>query len=796
MAEDIQSSRRLPACERCRIRKTKCDSQIPSCTNCTKAGVECMNKDKVLGKIVSRSYVWSLEERIRVYEGMLQSSEQNEEPRNKRAKLSDKNKDSSLSQTPPQLPQISLTPPVQNQQQSNSSRSFIDRSPISSEDDETVARNTMDSLLTSNFSGGIATLVSDDLDDQIRQYSSPSSRQSAREIFIEKENVAIAKIGRDFLKQYRRNIPKNRTTDISAYDHNILTRVAKRYFTWMNSAHPVLHECMFHLQLEKCRENQEEASVIDSFQVNMVMAISLASVMRSNLSNSEIGRIANDFWKSATKLRDQVLFGTGIKKLQNILLLLQYTLLVPKAGNLWQLSGSAMRFATEMGLYTEPNPSQEFDPLSLDLRRRIFWTCYCIDRILATVMGRPTGIPDSWISAKYPVLVEDRLVTFYGIERGPICHLKVAQIQQIRILRLQSEIHQFLYAPANANKLRDRDMIAWSWQMYDQLRLWRGSFKNPTPLITKEWTELQFHIAVVLLFRPSPNRSKLSNEALHVAFHSAGEVMKLVKIMHRECSAVFSWLTVQNLFMCGLTFVNSLKELTENRNSHNLCISFVEVFLLIQSCTAMLETLSALEAGANDRIRNAFEMISSNVLQNITQTAPSLSQQASHGQCIWNQIAKLDDISMERPVQIEGTSIPIQGNCPILQQTDMQSWERTSEMFGDEHFSEHDVDASTRNRMLDTPFDKSLYTIVKGRYSFYNPLNNENLNNEGSAPDPTTAETASRMERLVAMSNIAADAEPIRDTSGLPEWSETNLGAELERWFLYPLPEASERFII
>jgi hypothetical protein len=53
------------------------------------------------------------------------------------------------------------------------------------------------------------------------------------------------------------------------------------------------------------------------------------------------------------RIHARILIGRGIKKLQNILLLLQYTLLVPKAGNLGQLSGSAMRFATEMGLYAE-----------------------------------------------------------------------------------------------------------------------------------------------------------------------------------------------------------------------------------------------------------------------------------------------------------------------------------------------------------------------------------------------------------------------------------------------------------
>lgn len=814
--EDQSNRRRLPACERCRIRKTKCDSQLPSCSNCVKAGVECMNKDKVLGKSVTRNYAWSLEERFRAFEGeqsLLEQQTNNRGHGHKRIRLNNQNTPKSQSA----LPITSRSPsPSQAQQHLNLIISESDLSPPSlNEDNEDSVRDTMNTLFTTTFNGGDATRVSDDLDSQIRQYSNASSRQSAREIYIEKENMANAKLGRDFLKQGRRNNTRDRITDITAYDYIILTRLAKRYFTWMNSAHPVLHECMFHLQLERCLKKPKEASLVDRFQVNMVIAISLASIRRPHLSISEIGRIAHDFWKSATELRVQVLLGHGIEKLQNVLLLLQYTLLVPKAGNLWQLSGSAMRFATEMGLYAEPNPSQDFDPLSLDLRRRIFWTCYCIDRILSTAMGRPIGIPDSWISTKCPALVEDKLVTVHGILPGPRCYLKIAQIQQIRIYRLQSEIHQYLYAPSNQEKLRQKDMITWSWQMYDQLRLWRSSFSLPTPLITKEWTELEYHIAVVLLFRPSPNRPKLSNEALHVAFHSAGEVMKLVKIMHRELSAVFSWLTVQNLFMCGLTFVNSLKELAERRDSHQLCISFVEIFLQIQSCTAMLETLSALEAGANERIRNAFEMISSNVLKYITSIAPSLPQHDSHERCIWSQIAKLDNLSVSRPTQIENTLIPIQNSSRVLQQTDIQECGNHFNGYGDDHYSEHDIDASTINSMLGFPIDTNAYAILKeGRTCNKSSLDqmrtlsnnkdrnvqslecrsNQEISGSNDSMRPLTTFEDPNMERLAAISNVAAEAEPIRDWDILPDWSEANLGAELERWFLYPLPEASEQF--
>lgn len=46
-------------------------------------------------------------------------------------------------------------------------------------------------------------------------------------------------------------------------------------------------------------------------------------------------------------LRVRGLFGYGIEKLQHILLLLQHTLPVSKAANLWQFAGLAIKIATE-----------------------------------------------------------------------------------------------------------------------------------------------------------------------------------------------------------------------------------------------------------------------------------------------------------------------------------------------------------------------------------------------------------------------------------------------------------------
>lgn len=50
----------LPACTRCRRRRIKCDSRLPSCRNCFQADKRCQFRDHVVGQDVPRQYLQSL----------------------------------------------------------------------------------------------------------------------------------------------------------------------------------------------------------------------------------------------------------------------------------------------------------------------------------------------------------------------------------------------------------------------------------------------------------------------------------------------------------------------------------------------------------------------------------------------------------------------------------------------------------------------------------------------------------------------------------------------------------------
>lgn len=54
----------LPACKRCRKNRRRCDTKLPSCANCSKAGVECIFYDHALQEELPRSYIASLVEHL------------------------------------------------------------------------------------------------------------------------------------------------------------------------------------------------------------------------------------------------------------------------------------------------------------------------------------------------------------------------------------------------------------------------------------------------------------------------------------------------------------------------------------------------------------------------------------------------------------------------------------------------------------------------------------------------------------------------------------------------------------
>lgn len=62
-ASAASTFRNVSACNRCRLRKNRCDQKLPACTSCEKARVRCVGYDPVSKREIPRRYACDLRSR-------------------------------------------------------------------------------------------------------------------------------------------------------------------------------------------------------------------------------------------------------------------------------------------------------------------------------------------------------------------------------------------------------------------------------------------------------------------------------------------------------------------------------------------------------------------------------------------------------------------------------------------------------------------------------------------------------------------------------------------------------------
>jgi hypothetical protein len=335
-------------------------------------------------------------------------------------------------------------------------------------------------------------------------------------------------------------------------------------------------------------------------------------------------------------------FGGGLEELQAVLLLAGFALLRPVAPGLWYIIGVAVRLAIDLGLHFEdgtgiespeekwpaasedvamegappnvqaPNP---IDPREKgrrewvrDLRRRLWWCVYSLDRLVSTCVGRPFGITDQVVTTEFPSLLDDQYITRSGLLRPPdqlSPSYKHVSYHYFRLRLLQSEILQVLqYQQAQIarqsgtnskneymhTKLPSPFLTNFgsfrSWRKDIDRRLWEWKESAPSPLETGvqfsvDFLTLNYWQAVIMLYRQSltvpgplaamsPKEEASSPSMASIEEHEdesdvflkvaeAGQkVLKLYRQLHRVRLVNYTYLATHHLFMAGISFLYAI----------------------------------------------------------------------------------------------------------------------------------------------------------------------------------------------------------------------------------------------
>ncbi|SCV05504.1 LANO_0H08944g1_1 [Lachancea nothofagi CBS 11611] len=300
---------------------------------------------------------------------------------------------------------------------------------------------------------------------------------------------------------------------------------------------------------------------IPLFFLNIVMAIGDSSKVMTSDERKSVA------FKNRASAFNDALFRSDdqMEALAGTLLVAQYSTMRPNVPGVWYTMGSALRLAVDLGLHAE-KLNRNYDPFTRDMRRRLLWCTYSLDRQICAFFGRPFGIPDENITSEFPSSLDDALITTtaddiedYSMVKSSMASYKCVALAFFKIRKVQADIVQVLYSQ---KEIPDgfEDLDEWKEHMNRQLDEWHHKKVPKTSRkmncdFKLELFQLELFHSKVLLYGLCPKSMTLNEHGYKMVYHNTKGIIDVYYKLCREENIMYTWVAVHSLFMSGMTFL-------------------------------------------------------------------------------------------------------------------------------------------------------------------------------------------------------------------------------------------------
>ncbi|OAL20910.1 hypothetical protein AYO22_08538 [Fonsecaea multimorphosa] len=194
----------------------------------------------------------------------------------------------------------------------------------------------------------------------------------------------------------------------------VADRLVDAYFKHRHPLNPYLHEGTFRQRYRRLWLSQdlggEEATQQSLAWYGLVNLVFAFGSDHANVTGRSAGDRSRYFKRAKTLLVSGMLQVSTIELVQALLLMGQYLHGALELNNCWTVIGLAIRTAQGLGLHLNPATFTS-DKIEQEVRKRVWWGCFVLDRVLSMKVGRPT-IPDGpGIEVGMPLAVDDEFLS-------------------------------------------------------------------------------------------------------------------------------------------------------------------------------------------------------------------------------------------------------------------------------------------------------------------------------------------------------------------------------------------------
>ncbi|KAJ4397840.1 hypothetical protein N0V93_002077 [Gnomoniopsis smithogilvyi] len=460
-------SRTGQACDRCKVRKIRCDALPDGCTHCTQQEIECYVTDRVTGRTERRGYLSQLEREKNALITHIRDLEQ---------LLAQKGVQVRKWQPPP---------------------AFVSESSYSFEDDG-LAKDEWTQFRSLWIKEGSPQIGADSSGGPSRQStgqlpftssSGPGSRQIGGHLGVSKDSSPLSGINgtqlsilgtiidiTSFVAPDMDGPPvgiSNSTPIFNKSLQSFYNSVAKvnppitapmpsreeafNYSEWffcmVGAFVPVLHKPSYFALLTRIYDDREfKPTASEQVIVHMVFAIMYyqfgvrngdepdRKAQLNELSNAHYHWSVDKIWDIASDL--------SLAAVQALTLIATHCRGFPKPGPAWLMTGLAWNRAIEMNLHRPFLKKSEPTNLENEMRKRTWWSLLMVAVMLYGRLGKPMPIRSEDIDVEYPEVISDDCLTEDGIidsGRPGDCYFSVA-LPAVKLAILFMDMWNNVYA--------------------------------------------------------------------------------------------------------------------------------------------------------------------------------------------------------------------------------------------------------------------------------------------------------------------------------------------------------------
>lgn len=125
---------------------------------------------------------------------------------------------------------------------------------------------------------------------------------------------------------------------------------------------------------------QDQRVIKDSDYWLLYMVLAIGSTAQSQSNKDDFYANGVEFAARAMVYADRALMPGYVTQIQSLALLTQYSMLDPAHFDSWHLIGFTARACIDLGFHQDPPSLQVNDKSALDMRRKMFFCVYALDR--------------------------------------------------------------------------------------------------------------------------------------------------------------------------------------------------------------------------------------------------------------------------------------------------------------------------------------------------------------------------------------------------------------------------------